>query len=329
MPTSTSQPAATPGPGTHDTDAGGRPWGLALLVPLVAAAILTLFVWPALRSAPRGLDIAVVGSAAAAQQVAAALDGAQPGAFDVTAVRDADAARRAVRHRDVVAALVPGDPVTVVTAGAGSLAVAQLAQGAAAALPAAAPAVVQDVAPLPAGDPRGVVLAGGLLPLVIAGLALGASIGLQRTGTVVRLLAAVLGAALSGLLLVAVLQVWLDALGGSYLLNAGAVALAVAAVALPVLGFVALLGPLGIGLAGVIMILLGNALSGAATSPHLLPTGFAQLGQLLPAGATGSLLRSTSGFGGTGATAPALVLAAWAVAGAALAAVRTPPALGR
>ena len=68
------------------------------------------------------------------------------------------------------------------------------------------------------------------------------------------------------------------------------------------------------------MVILGNSLSGAATSPDLLPTGFGQLGQLLPAGATASLLRSISGFDGAGATGPVLVLVAWAIAGACAAA---------
>ena len=181
--------------------------------------------------------------------------------------------------------------------------------------------MVEDVVPLPAGDPRGVVLSGGgLLPLTIAGIALGAVTGLQRVRARIRLSAAVIGGVVSGLLFAAVMQTWLDALGGSYLVTAAAVALAVGAVALPVLGFIALLGHRGIGLAALVMVILGNSLSGAATSPDLLPTGFGQLGQLLPAGATASLLRSTSGFDGTGATGPALVLAAGAIAGACAAA---------
>lgn len=249
------------------------------------------------------------------------LDRTRPGAFDVTAYPDADAARQAVLDRDVVGALVPGEPVTALTASAGSPYVAQLVQGVAQALPASAPPVVEDVVPLPAGDPRGVVLSGGgLLPLTIAGIALGAITGLQRVRARIRLSAAVIGAVVSGLLFVAVMQTWLDALGGSYLVTAAAVALAVGAVALPVLGFIALLGQRGIGLAALVMVVLGNALSGAATSPDLLPTGFGQLGQLLPAGATASLLRSTSGFDGAGASGPVLVLAAWAIAGACAAA---------
>lgn len=299
-----------------------RPLALAAVIPIFVALILTLFVWPALRAAPKGLELAVVGSPATAADVAATLDRAQPGAFYVTAYPTVDAARQALRDRDAVGALVPGEPVTAMTASAGSPYVAHLVQAAAEALPASAPPVVEDVVPLPSGDPRGVVLSGGgLLPLTIAGIALGAVTALQRVRARVRLSAAAVGAAVSGLLFVAVLQNWLDALDGTYLVNAGAVALAVAAVSLIVLGFIALLGQRGIGLAALVMIVLGNSLSGAATSPHLLPTGSGQFGQLLPAGATASLLRSTSGFDGTGATGPVLVLVAWAIFGACAAAL--------
>ena len=318
MSASVPEPAA-PATGARDDL---RPLALAVVIPVVVALVLVLFIWPGLRAAPEGLELGVVGTPATAADVASSLDRARPGAFDVTAFPDADAARQAVRDRAIVGALVPGEPVTAVTATAGSPFVAQLVQTAARALPASAPPRVEDVVPPPVGDPRGVVLSGGgLLPLTIAGIALGAVTALQRARARLRLSAALLGAAVSGLLFVAVMQSWLDALGGSYLVNAGAVALAVAAVALPVLGFIALLGQRGIGLAALVMVVLGNSLSGAATSPDLLPTGFGQLGQLLPAGATASLLRSTSGFDGTGATGPVLVLAAWALFGACAAAL--------
>lgn len=322
VPPPTAPPTPVPAAPEPAGRAGVRPLALALLIPVVVTLILALFIWPALNAAPRGLDLAVVGSSATVEDAVASLERSQPGAFDVTAYSDADAARQAVLDRVVVGALVPGEPVTVLTASAGSPYVAQLVQGVARALPASASPVIEDVVPLPAGDPRGVVLSGGgLLPLTIAGIALGAVTALQRVRARVRLSAVALGAVVSGLLFVAVMQTWLDTLGGSYLLNAAAVALAVAGVALPVLGLAALLGARGIGLAALVTVVLGNALSGAATSAALLPTGFGMLGQLLPAGATASLLRSTSGFDGTGATGPALVLAAWAIAGAIAAAL--------
>lgn len=67
------------------------------------------------------------------------------------------------------------------------------------------------------------------------------------------------------------------------------------------------------------MMLLGNPLSGLATGPHWLPSGWATLGQLLPPGAAGSLLRTNAFFDGATAGFPALVLTGWIILGVALA----------
>ena len=50
----------------------------------------------------------------------------------------------------------------------------------------------------------------------------------------------------------------------------------------------------------------------------MLPAGWGQLGQLLPQGATATLLRSTAAFDGAGAASALAVLASWALAGTAL-----------
>jgi hypothetical protein len=91
-----------------------------------------------------------------------------------------------------------------------------------------------------------------------------------------------------------------------------------AAIALFVLGLHSLAGTAGLGLGAATVLLLGNPLSGLASAPELLPSGWGSLGQLLPPGATGSLLRSVSWFDGAGAGAPLLVLTAWSAVGLAL-----------
>ena len=84
------------------------------------------------------------------------------------------------------------------------------------------------------------------------------------------------------------------------------------------MGLHRVLGLPGIGLGAAVMMLLGNPLSGA---PEMLPAGWGALGQLLPPGAAGSLLRSTAFFDGAGAWGPVLVLGTWLVFGVALALV--------
>lgn len=69
------------------------------------------------------------------------------------------------------------------------------------------------------------------------------------------------------------------------------------------------------------MFLIGSSISGVSSAPELLPTGWGALGQASPAGAGGTLLRSTSYFDGAAAGGSALVLASWTVGGLALVAL--------
>ncbi|MGA5196550.1 hypothetical protein [Streptomyces exfoliatus] len=50
----------------------------------------------------------------------------------------------------------------------------------------------------------------------------------------------------------------------------------------------------GFGLGAVVVMFLGNPLSGVASGPHWLPDGWVTVGQLLPPGASGSLLRANA-----------------------------------
>ncbi|MFE1827853.1 hypothetical protein [Streptomyces yangpuensis] len=121
-----------------------------------------------------------------------------------------------------------------------------------------------------------------------------------------------------GLSVTAILQFWLGALNGSYWANSGAVALTIAATSLSILGLMSVLGYVGFGLGAATMMLIGNPLSGTATAPEMLPGRSGALGQLLPPGAGGQLLRSTAFFDGHGVTRPVVVLAAWLTLGSVL-----------
>lgn len=71
----------------------------------------------------------------------------------------------------------------------------------------------------------------------------------------------------------------------------------------------------------VIVMLVGNPFSGATSAAELLPAGWGAMGQLLPPGASVSLLRSTSYFDGAGTGMPLVVLSLWLVVGIVLAVV--------
>jgi hypothetical protein len=121
--------------------------------------------------------------------------------------------------------------------------------------------------------------------------------------------------ALAGLAAVGIAQGWLGVIGGDWLVNAGVLGLTVLAIAAGVAGLAALLGEAGLLLGALVMVLLGNPLSGVPSAPELLPRPFGLIGQLLPPGAGGNLLRGTAFFDGNAATAPLTVLALWAALG--------------
>jgi hypothetical protein len=63
------------------------------------------------------------------------------------------------------------------------------------------------------------------------------------------------------------------------------------------------------------MMVIGNPFSAVSSAPELLPKPVGLIGQLLPPGAGGNLLRSTAFFGGAGGARHLAVLLAWAVLG--------------
>jgi hypothetical protein len=83
-------------------------------------------------------------------------------------------------------------------------------------------------------------------------------------------------------------------------------------------GVQAVAGIAGTGLVLLLFVIVGSAASGGPYARPLLPGFWRTVGSLLPPGAGVDLARGVVFFGGSGVTAPALVLAAWAVLGAAL-----------
>jgi hypothetical protein len=202
-----------------------------------------------------------------------------------------------------------------------------------------APAPIRDLAALPHDDPRGTGLAAGALPLVRGGLLAAVLLTRLVRGPGRRVAGALTFAVTGGLAVAGILQFWFGSLSGSYSANGTAVAATIAATGLAILGLESLLGNAGIGIGAVAMMLIGNPLSGTATAPEMLPGRSGALGQLLPPGAGGWLLRSTAFFDGRGAGQAAAVLTTWIVFGAVLcsigasraqrAATATFPATGR
>lgn len=298
-------------------------WLAGIQVPVIVAVLLTVlvaaFAWPALNAAPHGVDLAVVAPAPVAEQIEAQLaSGAGEDAFDVTVLPDRAAAEQAIRDREVYGALVVGpEGGEALVASAASPAVAQVLTQLAAGIPEAAggPLPVTDVVPLPQEDPRGVGLAVGLLPLIVGGLALGVLTLLRVTGRWARPTVLVVGALVAGFVTVGLLQGWLGALDGNYWTTSLVAALTILAIGATVAGLHSLLGMAGVGLGALVMVVLGNPLSGVSSAPELLPAGWGALGQWLPPGAGATAMRSVAFFDGAGSGMALLVLAGWALLG--------------
>jgi hypothetical protein len=299
---------------TSSTTADPRrrpPPGAILLIPVAVALMLTLFAWPAARQEPRDLPIGVAGPAAAANLIEQRLS-AREGAFDLNRYSDEAAARRAIEDRDVYGAFVATPAgMKVLTASAASQTVAQLLERAAG----EGRAHTQDVVP---ATPASTALGSSVLPLVLAGLLAGAAAARLTSGGLGRVGLVLAGSILAGLVANAIVQSWLDVVEGAWPANAAVLSLTVLAIASVVAGLYALLGPAGAIVGASTMVLVGNPFSGVGTAPELLPEPVGAIGQLMPPGAGGNLLRSTGFFDGAGSGGHVAVLAVWALGGLAM-----------
>ncbi|SHF95938.1 hypothetical protein [Geodermatophilus nigrescens] len=294
--------------------------GLAVPVAVAAllAVVLTAFAWFAVRSAPHDLPLAVAGPAPAVTQVETALDTAAPGAFAVRPVDDETAARAAIADREVYGAVVvgPSGPRLLVASAASPTVAASLRQVAAGLGATTGTTVpVEDVVPAPEADPRGAGLAAAALPLAIGGILTAALTSRLVRGRLRRAATALAAALAGGMVTATVLGSWLGSVEAGWWTTTGVVALGIAATALVLLGLHDLLGTPGLALGAATTVLLGNPLSGLAGAPDLLPGAWGAVGQWMPPGATGTLLRATSWFDGAGAGPALLTLAVWCAAG--------------
>jgi hypothetical protein len=282
---------------------------VAVVVVLLQVLLVPLFAAPASRLAPRHLPVAVVGPVAL-----------PPAEFDVTRTPDAATADALIKDRTVYGAVVagPAGPVLHV-ASAASPTVAALLEQAATTI-GGRPVPVVDVVPTDRHDPRGAGFGAGFLPLAVTGLLAGVLTFLLIGRRVARVVTLVTFAVLAGLAGTAVLQSGLGVLPGDYLADASALALFALAVSAGVAGLGALLDRAGLALGAATIFLVGNALSGISAAPELLPAPWGTVGQFLPIGAGGTLLRSVAYFDGHGAVRAVLVLTAYAAGGLLLAA---------
>lgn len=311
--TTTKQP---PGPKTLI----GVVAGLAVAICLMLLA----FAAPAVNSGPHDLPIAVSGPEAAVTRLEAALDAQNPGAFETTVHPDADAVTAAIADRDAIGGIsFTPDGVVVQTASAAGAPYAALLKTVGAGIQAQGqPVTYTDVAPLTADDPAGSGLSALALPLAFGGIISAvALVNIFKHSRKFRVVGSIGFSVVAGLAVTAVLQFWLGSVDGSYWLTAAGVSLGIAAISLTILGLESLFGYAGLGIGALTMMLIANPLSGIATGSYWLPQPWGELGQFLPIGAAGTVIRSAAFFDGAGAGRAVVVLLVWIAAGLALVAL--------
>ena len=284
---------------------------------LVAALVLTLlftfsYVGALHNPHPQRVPVGVID-----QRSAAAVE-ASKGLFAPRMYKGESQVRAALRKREVLAALVP--PRLLVASAAG-YAATQYVQ---VAFTRGQPQLrVEDVAPLPAGDSRGLTLFYLTIALMFGGY-FGATVvttlvGPRSPGH--------RGAALrvAGLLAFSVLAGFLSAVVAGpaigtvpdHVAQMGAVGtLIVFAAAMATSALQSLLGIAGTLVAMVAFVMLGNSSAGGAYPGTFVPDFWRAIGPWLPTGAGLSALRGAVYFGGTAITGRLILLAAYAVIGA-------------
>jgi hypothetical protein len=304
-------------PPSHGQASPRRLFAVAIAAA-VAGLILTLsFGFADHAPAPHGVRLAVAAPAGLVRGLAAGLAHRAPGGFALVAEPSASAVTDGVRSQSVAGGLVAGaaGPVTIVTAGAAG---ASQQQAVTAALIAAATALhrqtrLLDVVPLPAGDRAGssvfVFELGLLLPSVLG------SIGVFLLGRRFRLWWRVSAAVLFAVATACGSALALDTVFGA-LTGAGAALIGVGFLgSLTFVAFVtacqAVTGLPGTGLAALVFVVVGNAVSGGTVPFAFLPNGFRQVAPWLPNGAIVSAARDVVYLPGSDLARPLLVLAIW------------------
>ncbi|MEU4827913.1 hypothetical protein AB0H37_39155 [Actinomadura sp. NPDC023710] len=276
---------------------------------------------------PHRIPVAVVAPPAVAGQAVAQVNALTGRPLKARTAPGAQQARRDILHRDVDAAIIVdprGGTDTLLVASAAGPALAGTATDVAHRLETARgrQVTVVDIRPPGPKDGRGLSsfylvigwVVGGYLAAAILAVAGGARPGNARR-TVIRLGALALYSVVSGLGGALIAGPLLGALPGHFFPVWGIGALVVFAAAAATAALQTLFGLVGIGLAILLFVVLGNPSAGGAYPVALLPPFWRAIGGWLPTGAATTAVRNTVYFSGN-ATAHALwVLAGWALAG--------------
>ncbi|MFF4897863.1 hypothetical protein [Streptomyces sp. NPDC001068] len=310
-----------PRPPQHKRRYPVRVWLQPFLIGLViVSAFVTCYIGLTRDPQPHRIPVAVTG-----EKLADRVQQALGDSIDVRRGDTAAEARDALLHRDVVAVLGTGAhhkdlKLDIASANGLSTTSAVTKLATAYAHGAGRHITVSDVVPLEQYDARGlagfyvsfgVTLSGFALAQNVVGLS--NLLHLRHRFTLMTAFAAA-----SGLVAAAIAGPILGAVPAPYLPLAFVLALLAAAAAFTTKMLATYIGPLGIPVATLLLLTVGNSTSGATIGINLMPSGARVLSELLPPGAAVRAVADLSYFQGSHVLAPLATLVLWAAGSAVL-----------
>jgi hypothetical protein len=252
---------------------------------------------------PHGVPIAISGAPANALPL--------PAGYTVTRVGNVD---DAVQRREAYGGLDMEAGQIVVASANGFQASMTIEQALTEAAPKAGVARPQtvDAVPLQGGDPRGMSLQQIVLGTIIGGFMMGVLTAQLALGEPLwqRGIAYAGFGALFGLLGALVLDPLLGVLTGHFVVLWICIGVTALAIALPVGALARALGQLGLPLAALTFLIVGNPSAGASAPTEFLPAFYRAVGPWLPPNADTRVLLGSTYFDAD-VLGPALILAAW------------------
>ncbi len=276
----------------------------ALVVLVIGAVFVSVYLAAFHAPRPHRLPVGLVG--AASRQY--------PG-FELQSYPDLASARSAVQHREVYAAYQAsgpaGSPVLLYSSANGpsvtSLLEGTFLHGT------TAGATVQDVLPASSGDTRGLSVFYSAFGLVLAGFLFGTMTYqvAPRLEFRWRMAGLAFFSAVGGVVVAAIAGSVFGALPGPFPAVAGLTAMMAAAVGGATMALVRLLGPAGVSVSSVLLLILGNATSGGILPPEFLPAWLHPLSSVLPVGVGVRAVQGVAYFHDDGLVRGIVVLAVW------------------
>jgi hypothetical protein len=296
----------------------------ATLILVAGVALAASFVGAFHDPRPHEMPVGVVAPAAQLTRLQAGSAAHDPGALSLHRYSSASAAATAIGNRtlDGAVVLAPGHAQLLVASAAGSQTVQTMER---AFTPASlrTSVVTRDLAPLPASDRAGLGPFFFVLTLIIPSLLIGVVMSVVIKGLPVRdrLAGAAAFAIVLGLVDAALSNVAYGSLGGSYLELAGLGMLISFTAGSITVGLGRLLGPLGVALAAIGLLVVGVPASGAAVGPAFIPSFFAALHPILPMGMGLDAVRNAAYFSWHATWGSLGLLGGWALLGIVAAAI--------